>query len=123
MPFGTVDCTVSSKGVFTAFFRNKDYISPKPADVPVGIRYDPETETWASIRTSSLYGWDTDSAAHMSFYVNGNGVDTLVHMFMDDEGSVIRFGVLNETKKYLQLAGVWNLVSERPLLLCQIKGK
>ncbi|KAF9126294.1 hypothetical protein BGX30_015304 [Mortierella sp. GBA39] len=110
MPFGTVDCTVSSKGVFTAFFRNKDYISPKPADVPVGIRYDPETETWTSIRTSSLYGWDTDSAAHISFYADRNGVDTLVHMFTDDEGSVIRFGVLSETKKYLQLAGVWNLV-------------
>ncbi|KAF9313293.1 hypothetical protein BGZ91_006321 [Linnemannia elongata] len=109
MPFGTVDCTVSSKGVFTAFFRNKDYISPKPADVPVGIRYDPETETWTSITTSFLYGWDTDSAAHLSFYINSDGVDTLVHMFMDDEGSVIRFGVLNETKKYLQLASVWSL--------------
>ncbi|KAG9069793.1 hypothetical protein KI688_009118 [Linnemannia hyalina] len=109
MPFGTVDCTVSSKGVFTAFFRNKDYISPKPADVPVGIRYDPETEAWTSIRTSSLYGWDTDSVAHMSFYVDRNGVDTLVHMFTDDVGSVIRFGVLSETKRYLHLAGIWNL--------------
>ncbi|KAF9290255.1 hypothetical protein BGZ88_007405 [Linnemannia elongata] len=109
MPFGTVDCTVSSMGVFTAFFRNKDCISPKPADVPVGIRYDPETETWTSITTSFLYGWDTDSAAHLSFYINRDGVDTLVHMFMDDEGSVIRFGVLNETKKYLQLASVWSL--------------
>ena len=123
MPFGTVDCTVSSKGVFTAFFRNKDYISPKLADVPVGIRYNPETETWTSIRTSSLYGWDTDSAAHMSFYFNKNGVDTLVHVFTDDEGSVIRFGVLSETKKYLQLAGVWNLVGGQPLLLCRKKKR
>lgn len=108
-------------GVFTAFFRNKDYISPKPADVPVGIRYDPETETWTSITTSFLYGWDADSAAHLSFYINRDGVDTLVHMFMDDEGSVIRFGVLNETKKYLQLASVWSLVGERPFFVMSKK--
>ncbi|KAF8936878.1 hypothetical protein BGZ47_009293 [Haplosporangium gracile] len=108
-PFGTVDCTVSSKGVFTAFFRNKDHISPKPANVPVGIRYDPETDRWTGIRTSSFYGWNTDSVAHMSFYVNMNGVDTLVHIFTDDWVAVVRFGVLNETGEYLQLAGVWKL--------------
>ncbi|KAF9148067.1 hypothetical protein BG015_010230 [Linnemannia schmuckeri] len=108
-PFGTVDCFVSGKGVFTAFFRNKDHISPKPANVPVGVRYDPETDRWTSIRTSSIYGWNTDSVAHMSFYVNMNGVGTLIHMFTDAWIAVVRFGVVNESGKYLQLAGVWKL--------------
>jgi hypothetical protein len=111
-PFGTVDCTVSSRGVFTAFFRNKDHIGPRQATFPVGVQYDPKTGQWTSIRTSTYYGWTSDRSAHMSFYIKNNGVESLVHMMTDDEGSVIRFGVLNEANMYLQMASVWQKVSD-----------
>lgn len=108
--FKTVDCTVSSKGVFTAFFRNADYLTPRSVTVPVGIRYDTETQKWTGIRTSPNYGWRKDMWTHMSFYVNNSGVETLVHMFSDKWGSVIRFGVFNEAESVLQLASVWKQV-------------
>ncbi|KAG0296323.1 hypothetical protein BGZ96_009722 [Linnemannia gamsii] len=106
-PFGTVDCTVSSRGVFTAFFRNKDHINPRQTNIPVGVHYDPETQKWTSIRTSTYYAWTSDRSEHMSFYISNNGVERLVHMMTDDEGSVIRFGVLNEASMYLQMASIW----------------
>lgn len=105
--FKTVDCTVSSKGVFTAFIRNADYLTPGSVTVPVGVRYDPETQKWTSIRTSPYYGWTKDMWTHMSFYVNNGGVESLVHMFSDIWGTVIRFGVFNEAESVLQLASIW----------------
>ncbi|KAH7050520.1 hypothetical protein BKA57DRAFT_503871 [Linnemannia elongata] len=105
--FKTVDCTVSTKGVFTAFIRNADYLTPGSVTVPVGVRYDPETQKWTSIRTSPYYGWTKDMWTHMSFYVNNGGVESLVHMFSDMWGTVIRFGVFNEAESVLQLASIW----------------
>ncbi|KAG0296322.1 hypothetical protein BGZ96_009721 [Linnemannia gamsii] len=108
-PFRTVDCTVSSKGVFTAFFRNANYLSPGLNTIPVGIQYDPATQKWASIRTLPYYGWTTDLWTHTSFYMNNNGVETLVHILTDEWAQVIRFGVLNQAENFLQLAGIWTL--------------
>ncbi|KAH7050518.1 hypothetical protein BKA57DRAFT_534802 [Linnemannia elongata] len=105
--FKSIDCSVSSKGVFTAFFNNGQLLTPGTVNVPVGVRYDPETQEWTSIRTSTLYGWATDDWTHTSFYINNGGVESLVHMLTDRENTVIRFGVLNESENVLQLASVW----------------
>ncbi|KAF9120695.1 hypothetical protein BGW39_011180 [Mortierella sp. 14UC] len=106
-PFRSVDCTVSSKGAFLAFFRDGQYLTPGSVTVPVGVRYDPETQAWSSIKTSPYYGWTSDYWEHKSFYVNKDGVESAVHMLTDTESTVIRFGVVNEAKNVLQLAGVW----------------
>ncbi|KAF8936879.1 hypothetical protein BGZ47_009294, partial [Haplosporangium gracile] len=106
--FKSVDCSVSSKGVFTAFFNNNRLLTPGSVSIPVGIRYDPETREWTSIKTSPLYGWATDNWTHMSFYISNGGVESLVHMFTDSWNTIIRFGVLNEAESVLQLASVWN---------------
>lgn len=111
-PFKSVDCAVSSKGVFTAFFRNGDYLTPGSSSIPVGVRYDPATQKWTSIRTLPHYGWTTDLMTHASFYMNNNGVETLVHILMDELARVIRFGVLNQAENFLQFASVWKLVSK-----------
>ncbi|KAG0360027.1 hypothetical protein BGX24_005647 [Mortierella sp. AD032] len=106
-PFKFVDCAVSSKGAFSAFFRNGQYLTPGSVTVPIGVRYDPESQTWSSIKTSPYYGWTSDLWVHKSFYVNKDGVESAVHALTDPEGTVIRFGVVNEAKNILQLAGVW----------------
>ncbi|KAF9087617.1 hypothetical protein BGX29_000746 [Mortierella sp. GBA35] len=105
----SVDCAVNSKGVFVAFFRIRQYLTPGPFTVPVGVRYDPETHAWSSIRTSPYYGWTSDLWNHKSFFVNKNGVESAVHLLTDEKGLVIRFGVLGEAHNVLQLAGVWKL--------------
>ncbi|KAF9148064.1 hypothetical protein BG015_010227 [Linnemannia schmuckeri] len=105
--FKSIDCSISSKGVFTAFFNNNRLLTPGSVSIPVGIRYDPETQEWTSIKTSPLYGWATDNWTHMSFYVSNGGVESLVHMLTDSENTIIRFGVLNEAESVLQLASVW----------------
>ncbi|KAK3841635.1 MAG: hypothetical protein J3R72DRAFT_475316 [Linnemannia gamsii] len=106
-PFKFVDCAASSKGAFSAFFRNGQYLTPGSVTVPIGVRYDPESQTWSSIKTSPYYGWTSDLWVHKSFYVNKDGVESAVHALTDYEGTVIRFGVVNEVKNVLQLAGVW----------------
>jgi hypothetical protein len=118
-PFGSVDCTVSSKGVFTAFFRNVSYLTPGLSSIPVGVQYDPATQKWTSIRTLPYYGWISDLLMHTSFYVNNNGVETLIHLLTDEGGSVIRIGVLNQAENFLQVAGVWRLVGDQ--YLCRYK--
>ncbi|KAF9126293.1 hypothetical protein BGX30_015303 [Mortierella sp. GBA39] len=105
--FRSIDCSVSSKGVFTAFFNNGQLLTPGIVSTPVGIRYDPETQKWTSIKTSPSYGWATDDWTHTSFYINNGGVESLVHLLTDADSTVIRFGVLNEGKNVLQLASVW----------------
>ncbi|KAG9069794.1 hypothetical protein KI688_009119 [Linnemannia hyalina] len=105
--FRSTDCSVSSKGVFTAFFNNGQLLTPGIVSIPVGVRYDPETQKWTSIKTSPLYGWATDDWTHTSFYINNDGVESLVHLLTDADSTVIRFGVLNEAKNVLQLASVW----------------
>ncbi|KAK3830491.1 MAG: hypothetical protein JOS17DRAFT_746516 [Linnemannia elongata] len=105
--FRSIDCSVSSKGVFTAFFNNGQLLAPGTISIPIGVRYDPETQVWTSIKTSSLYGWATDDWTHTSFYINNGGVESLVHMLTDADSTVIRFGVLNEAENVLQLASVW----------------
>ncbi|KAF9081722.1 hypothetical protein BGX23_000527 [Mortierella sp. AD031] len=87
----------------------RQYLTPGPFTVPVGVRYDPETHAWSSIRTSPCYGWTSDLWNHKSFFVNKNGVESAVHLLTDEKGLVIRFGVLGETHNVLQLAGVWKL--------------
>ncbi|KAK3830474.1 MAG: hypothetical protein JOS17DRAFT_746467 [Linnemannia elongata] len=105
--FRSIDCSVSSKGVFTAFFNNGQLLTPGTISIPIGVRYDPETQVWTSIKTSPLYGWATDDWTHTSFYINNGGVESLVHMLTDADSIVIRFGVLNEAENVLQLASVW----------------
>ena len=110
--FRSIDCSVSSKGVFTAFFNNDQLLTPGTVSTPVGVRYDPETQEWTSIKTSPLYGWATDDWTHTSFYINNGGVESLVHLLTDADSTVIRFGVLNEAENVLQLASVWKQVSD-----------
>ncbi|KAF9899554.1 hypothetical protein EC991_008622 [Linnemannia zychae] len=105
--FRAIDCAVSSKGAFSAFFRDGLRLTPGYAAVPVGVRYDPDLRSWSSIRTSHLYGWTSDYWDHKSFYVNKNGVESAVHMLTDTQSTVIRFGIVNEANNILQLAGVW----------------
>ncbi|KAK3830475.1 MAG: hypothetical protein JOS17DRAFT_746470 [Linnemannia elongata] len=105
--FRSIDCSVSSKGVFTAFFNNGQLLTPGTISIPIGVRYDPETQVWTSIKTSPLYGWATDDWTHTSFNINNDGVESLVHMLTDADSTVIRFGVLNEAENVLQLASVW----------------
>ncbi|KAG0261791.1 hypothetical protein BGZ95_004167, partial [Linnemannia exigua] len=113
-PFNSIDCAVSSKGAFSAFFRNGQFLTPgSGVTVPIGVRYDPESQAWSSIKTSPYYGWTSDFWPHKSFYVNKDGVERAVHVLTDSRGTVIRFGVVNETKNVLQLASVWKKDGER----------
>ncbi|KAF9274272.1 hypothetical protein BGZ88_003145 [Linnemannia elongata] len=118
--FGDVDCAVSSKGEFTAFLYNPQvsatgYSRP----IPMGIRSKPdgargdlkvdEEVIWGSM----LYGWTSRKFVHQSFYIEKNGVETVVHAVMDETASVIRFGLVDKDTGYLQLAAVWKLVDGR----------
>ncbi|KAH7050480.1 hypothetical protein BKA57DRAFT_491798 [Linnemannia elongata] len=115
--FGDVDCAVSSKGEFTAFLYNPQvsatgYSRP----IPMGIRSKPDgargnlKEDEEVIWGSMVYGWTSRKFVHQSFYIEKNGVETVVHAVMDETASVIRFGLVDKDTGYLQLAAVWKLV-------------
>ncbi|KAF9148068.1 hypothetical protein BG015_010231 [Linnemannia schmuckeri] len=114
--FRTVDCAVSSKGAFTALFRNAQALTPGTdlrELVPVGVRYDPKTDGWVGVRTSVLYGWTSSLWQHQSFYVSKDGgEEVLVHMLTDVVGSVVRFGVVDGVDNVLRLASVWKLADK-----------
>ncbi|KAF9084399.1 hypothetical protein BGX23_010569 [Mortierella sp. AD031] len=103
-PFKTVDCAVNSKGVFVAFLRNGQVLTPGSV---VTVRYDPATQVWSRIRTSPHYGWSSNLWKHKSFYVSKEGVESAVHLLTGNVATVIRFGVLGGVNNVLRLAGVW----------------
>lgn len=113
--FGEVDCAVSSKGEFTAFFYNPQVsVMDYANSIPMGIRYGPDDkrmkrEIWGSM----MYGWTSREFVHQSFYIEKDGVETAVHAVMDETASVIRFGLVDRLTGYLQLAAVWKLVRSK----------
>jgi hypothetical protein len=111
--FGDVDCAVSSSGEFTAFFYNPQFSVTRSARlVPMGIRFDGERTTSSELEIygSMMYGWTSQNLVHQSFYIEKDGVETVVHAVMDETASVIRFGLVNRDTGYLQLAAIWKLV-------------
>lgn len=72
---------VNSKGAFTALFRNNQSRTPGSFFIPTGVRYDPRTQAWSSIWTTPDYGWTSDFWAHHSFYVNRDGVESVIHLW------------------------------------------
>ncbi|KAF9086586.1 hypothetical protein BGX29_001332, partial [Mortierella sp. GBA35] len=114
--YGDVDCAVRSSGAFTSFFYNPQFSVTGPALVPMGIQFnarlDPPTYIWGSI----MYGWTSANFVHQSFYIEKDGVDTVVHAVIDETASVIRFGLVNNVTGHLQLAAVWKLTDGRFML-------
>ncbi|KAG9069817.1 hypothetical protein KI688_009142 [Linnemannia hyalina] len=106
--FATVDCAVSSKGEFIALFPNFELPTTKTPTIPMGVRYDPVSNSWSGIRGSPLYGWSS-RPWHQLFYTTGNGVESLVHLMADEVGTVVRFGTVDTTTNMLQLADIWKL--------------
>ncbi|KAK5822299.1 hypothetical protein F5H01DRAFT_335414 [Linnemannia elongata] len=116
--FGNVDCAVSSKGEFTAFFYNPGFsVTGTARPVPMGIQFYQDW-TQQTLRTVliygwTMYGWTNQNFVHQSFYIEKDGVETVVHAVMDETASVIRFGLVDKSTGYLQLAAVWKLVDGR----------
>ncbi|KAF9541081.1 hypothetical protein EC957_003408 [Mortierella hygrophila] len=113
--FGGVDCALSTSGEFTAFFYNPVFaVTGSARPVPMGIRFD---ENWVKptldIYGSTMYGWTNQNYVHQSFYIEKDGVETVVHAVMDETASVIRFGLVDKDTGYLQLAAIWKLVDGR----------
>ncbi|KAH7050479.1 hypothetical protein BKA57DRAFT_528050, partial [Linnemannia elongata] len=112
--FGNVDCAVSSKGEFTAFFYNPGFaVTGTARPVPMGIRVYEGLPRVLKIYGWTMYGWTNQNFVHQSFYIEKDGVETVVHAVMDETASVIRFGLVDKSTGYLQLAAVWKLVDGR----------
>ncbi|KAG0292656.1 hypothetical protein BGZ96_003870 [Linnemannia gamsii] len=113
--FGDVDCAVSSSGEFTAFFYNPQFsITGSARMVPMGILfYGDVSRPILNIYGSMMYGWTSQNFVHQSFYIEKDGVETVVHAVMDETASVIRFGLVDKDSGYLQLAAIWKLVDGR----------
>ncbi|KAK3841694.1 MAG: hypothetical protein J3R72DRAFT_151125 [Linnemannia gamsii] len=114
--FGNVDCAISSSGEFTAFFYNPVYsVTGSSKLVPMGIQLDIDSERpkrlliWGNM----MYGWTSEHFVHQSFYIDKDGIATVVHAVMDETASVVRFGLVDRETGYLQLAAVWKLVDGR----------
>ncbi|KAG0353820.1 hypothetical protein BGX24_007159, partial [Mortierella sp. AD032] len=115
--FGNVDCAVSSTGEFTAFFYNPVYsVTGSSKLVPMGIQVHLEhasSKFWRDKRLliwgNMMYGWTSEHFVHQSFYIEKDGVETVVHAVMDETASVVRFGLVDQETGYLQLAAVWKL--------------
>ncbi|KAG0263479.1 hypothetical protein BGZ95_003785, partial [Linnemannia exigua] len=111
--FGNVDCAVSSSGEFTAFFYNPLYsVTGRSKLVPMGIQKQ-SRGMLAPIWGNMMYGWTSEHFVHQSFYIENDGVETVVHAVMDETASVVRFGLVDKSTGYLQLAAVWKLVDGR----------
>ncbi|KAF9124064.1 hypothetical protein BGX30_001115 [Mortierella sp. GBA39] len=110
--FGGVDCAVSTTGEFTAFFYNPVFaVTGSARLLPMGIRFPNDRFRPAlEIYGSTMYGWTNQNFVHQSFYIEKDGVETVVHAVMDETASVIRFGLVDKYTGYLQLAAVWKLV-------------
>ncbi|KAG9069816.1 hypothetical protein KI688_009141 [Linnemannia hyalina] len=104
--FATVDCAVSSKGEFIALFPNFKLLTTKTQTIPMGVRYDPVSNSWSDNRGLPLYGWNSEPW-HQLFYTTGNGVESLVHLVTDHVGTVVRFGTVDTATNMLQLADIW----------------
>ncbi|KAG0060036.1 hypothetical protein BGZ89_012604, partial [Linnemannia elongata] len=112
--FGNVDCAVSSKGEFTAFFYNPEFaVTGRAKPVPMGIQFYKGLPGVLKIYGWTMYGWTNEDFVHQSFYIEKDGVETVVHAVMDETASVIRFGLVDKSTGYLQLAAVWKLVDGR----------
>ncbi|KAF9537822.1 hypothetical protein EC957_007651 [Mortierella hygrophila] len=85
--FTTVDCAVSSKGEFIALSPNFELPTTKTPTIPMGVRYDPVSNSWSGIRGSPMYGWHS-GRWHQLFYTTGNGVESLVHLVTNEMGTV-----------------------------------
>ncbi|KAG9069819.1 hypothetical protein KI688_009144 [Linnemannia hyalina] len=107
--FPTVDCAVSSKGEFIALFPNFELPTTKTPTIPMGVRYDPVSNSWSDIRGLPLYGWNSETQ-HQLFYTTGNGVESLVHLVTDEFGAVVRLGTVDTATNMLQLANIWKYV-------------
>ncbi|KAG0047991.1 hypothetical protein BGZ89_004733 [Linnemannia elongata] len=73
------------------------------------IGYLEQNLIWGSMG----YGWTSRKFVHQSFYIENDGVETVVHAVMDETASVIRFGLVDKDTGFLQLAAVWKLVDGR----------
>ncbi|KAF9541345.1 hypothetical protein EC957_003123 [Mortierella hygrophila] len=104
--FTTVDCAVSSKGEFIALSPNFELPTTKTPTIPMGVRYDPVSNSWSDIRGSPMYGWNSRTW-HQLFYTTGNGVESLVHLVTDEMREVVRFGTVDTATNMLQLADIW----------------
>ncbi|KAG0065131.1 hypothetical protein BGZ89_008574 [Linnemannia elongata] len=112
--FGQVNCAVSSKGEFTAFFYNPEFaVTGRAKPVPMGIQFNNGLHRVLKIYGWTMYGWTNQNFVHQSFYIEMDGVETVVHAVMDEKASVIRFGLVDKSTGYLQLAAVWKLVDGR----------
>ncbi|KAF8939643.1 hypothetical protein BGZ47_008084, partial [Haplosporangium gracile] len=112
--FGNVDCAVSTLGDFTAFFYNPQFsVTGSARLVPMGIQFHPDLYRETKIYGSTMYAWTNQNFVHQSFYIEKDGVETVVHAVMDETASVIRFGLVDTHTGYLQLAAVWKLVDGR----------
>ncbi|KAK3841707.1 MAG: hypothetical protein J3R72DRAFT_510001 [Linnemannia gamsii] len=119
--FGNVDCAISSSGEFTAFFYNPVYsVTGSSKPVPMGIKV--HLGYWSDGRGrdkllliwgNMMYGWTSEHFVHQSFYIDKDGIATVVHAVMDETASVVRFGLVDQETGYLQLAAVWKLVDGR----------
>jgi hypothetical protein len=118
--FGDVDCTVSKSGNFVAFFYNPEFaVTGSARPVPMGIQFS-NGYSARPILGSTVYGWTNPRHVHQSFYIEMDGVETVVHAVMDESASVIRFGLLDEETQFLKLAAVWKLVSDPRLSVFDI---
>ncbi|KAG9069766.1 hypothetical protein KI688_009091 [Linnemannia hyalina] len=113
--FGGVDCAVSTSGEFTAFFYNPVFaVTGSARPVPMGIRlHNNWMQPTLEIYGSTMYGWTNQNFVHQSFYIEKDGVESVVHAVMDETASVIRFGLVDKDTGYLQLAAIWKLVDGR----------
>ncbi|KAH7050478.1 hypothetical protein BKA57DRAFT_534768 [Linnemannia elongata] len=92
-------------------FGNVDCRRAKP--VPMGIQFYEGLPGVLKIYGWTMYGWTNENFVHQSFYIEKDGVETVVHAVMDQTASVIRFGLVDKSTGYLQLAAVWKLVDGR----------
>ncbi|KAF9931820.1 hypothetical protein FBU30_009516 [Linnemannia zychae] len=114
--FGHVDCAVSSSGEFAAFFYNPQVgVTSRTKLVPMGIlseRISNGIKLWGSM----MYGWTSSHFVHQSFYIEKDGIETIVHAVMDETASVIRFGLVDRSTGNIQLAAVWKLIDGKFML-------
>lgn len=110
--FGDVDCAVGSSGEFTAFFYNPQFsVTGSARLVPMGIQLSGDwMEPPLEIYGSMMYGWTSQNFVHQSFYIEKDGIETVVHAVLDETASLIRFGLVDKNTGYLQLAAIWKLV-------------
>ncbi|KAF9927105.1 hypothetical protein FBU30_003493 [Linnemannia zychae] len=112
--FRSVDCAVSSKGEFTALFRNDNrLVTTYSPTIPIGIQYNSLSSSWSKINGSPMYGWKSNQW-HQSAYVKrkddkGSETESFVHLSVDQLGNVVRFGTVDVAHNMLQLAGIWKL--------------